>query len=77
MHTLARAYNVRLVFLFAHNTEEKCSSTHTLVTQACIRRQHPVLGGDLDGPADETVTARFVCDWSIGDDQIEGFLNLL
>ncbi|WP_281708356.1 threonine aldolase family protein [Phaeobacter italicus] len=33
--------------------------------------------GDLDGPADETVTARFVCDWSIGDDQIEGFLNLL
>ncbi|AHD08665.1 threonine aldolase family protein [Phaeobacter gallaeciensis] len=33
--------------------------------------------GTLDGAAEEEVTARFVCDWSIGDDQIDAFLALL
>jgi len=31
--------------------------------------------GPLDGPADEQVAARLVCDWSIGRDQIDAFLN--
>ncbi|MFV1465363.1 low specificity L-threonine aldolase [Phaeobacter sp. JH20_36] len=33
--------------------------------------------GGLEGAADEEVTARFVCDWSIEDDQIDAFLALL
>ena len=33
--------------------------------------------GPLDGPGDEMVTARFVCDWSISRDEITAFLNLL
>jgi threonine aldolase len=33
--------------------------------------------GGLEGPADELVTARFVCDWSIPAAQIEAFLALL
>ncbi|ATG40366.1 threonine aldolase family protein [Phaeobacter piscinae] len=33
--------------------------------------------GTLDGAAKEELTARFVCDWSIGDDQIDAFLALL
>ncbi|KXF91143.1 threonine aldolase family protein [Phaeobacter inhibens] len=33
--------------------------------------------GTLDGAAEEAVTARFVCDWSVGDDQIDAFLALL
>jgi threonine aldolase len=32
-------------------------------------------GGELDGPAAETVGARLVCDWSIGRDQIDQFLS--
>ncbi|GLQ27636.1 threonine aldolase family protein [Sulfitobacter pacificus] len=31
--------------------------------------------GPLDGPADEQVAARLVCDWSIGRDQIDAFLS--
>ncbi|WP_293576157.1 low specificity L-threonine aldolase [Phaeobacter sp.] len=30
--------------------------------------------GELDGDPEAHVTARFVCDWSIGDDQIDTFL---
>jgi len=33
--------------------------------------------GELEGPQDEQVTARFVCDWAIGRDQIDQFLMLL
>lgn len=33
--------------------------------------------GPLEGPDDEPVTARFVCDWSISRDEITAFLNLL
>lgn len=33
--------------------------------------------GGLEGPNDEPVTARFVCDWSISSAQIEAFLALL
>lgn len=32
-------------------------------------------GGVLEGPADEMVGARLVCDWSIGRDQIDAFLS--
>ena len=33
---------------------------------------------DLDtGPADEILTARFVCDWSIEKDQIDMFLDIM
>lgn len=31
--------------------------------------------GPLDGPADEQVAARLVCDWSIGRDQMDAFLS--
>ncbi|GAA6174376.1 threonine aldolase family protein [Sulfitobacter pacificus] len=31
--------------------------------------------GPLEGPADEQVAARLVCDWSIGRDQIDAFLS--
>lgn len=33
--------------------------------------------GDLDGDADELITARFVCDWSISTAAIREFLSLL
>jgi threonine aldolase len=33
--------------------------------------------GPLEGPEDDPVTARFVCDWSISRDEITAFLNLL
>ncbi|MFS4580592.1 threonine aldolase family protein [Phaeobacter sp. C3_T13_0] len=33
--------------------------------------------GGLEGADEEEVTARFVCDWSIGEDQIDKFLELL
>ena len=33
--------------------------------------------GPLEGPGDELVTARFVCDWSVSEDQIQAFLALL
>tara|TARA_R110002110_G_scaffold17648_8_gene75149 strand:- start:3782 stop:4816 length:1035 start_codon:yes stop_codon:yes gene_type:complete len=32
-------------------------------------------GGTLDGPADEAVGARLVCDWSVTHDQIDAFLS--
>jgi threonine aldolase len=31
--------------------------------------------GPLEGPADELVAARLVCDWSIGREQIDAFLS--
>jgi threonine aldolase len=31
--------------------------------------------GPLEGPADELIAARLVCDWSIGTDQIDAFLS--
>lgn len=35
-------------------------------------------GQDLNnGPQDKTLTARMVCDWSIGKDNIEQFLEIL
>ena len=33
--------------------------------------------GTLEGPEDELITGRFVCDWSISRNQIDEFLNLL
>jgi threonine aldolase len=33
--------------------------------------------GGMDGPEDEMVTARFVCDWSVPDAQIDALLALL
>jgi threonine aldolase len=33
--------------------------------------------GPLEGPADEMVMARFVCDWSLGDEDLTRFLTLL
>ncbi|UWQ75928.1 low specificity L-threonine aldolase [Leisingera sp. M658] len=33
--------------------------------------------GPLHGPEQELVTARFVCDWSVTEEQISAFLNLL
>lgn len=33
--------------------------------------------GGIEGPGDELVTARFVCDWSTQEQQIEAFLALL
>ncbi|QAX28942.1 threonine aldolase family protein [Leisingera sp. NJS204] len=33
--------------------------------------------GLLQGPENELVTARFVCDWSLTEEQISAFLNLL
>ncbi|EBA15802.1 L-threonine aldolase, low-specificity, putative [Roseobacter sp. SK209-2-6] len=33
--------------------------------------------GVLEGPAEELITARFVCDWSIPEEEIQKFLSLL
>ncbi|MEX0305504.1 MAG: low specificity L-threonine aldolase [Leisingera sp.] len=87
----ARAANARAARLAEGLRTAGAEFTHepqaNMIFAALPRAKHRALfeagaayhlwDGGLDGPEEEKVTARFVCDWSIPDEQIQAFLNLL
>ena len=89
---MARAANEKAARLatglLAHGAELKNSVDANMIFASLPRRTHQFLqdqgaqyyvsGGPLaTGEADEHLQARFVCDWSLPDDQIERFISLL